>query len=391
MPPKFQLANAVEILAAQLTSLHIPKEAIRKAAEHVRILETRVKTGSLGKTDRPNTRAAVLLELAYRQITKSRLPWELLASAVHAKVLQLEQLQQSLNNYLQEPSSTRTTLVSNQPITEVPRNHVAHSNNNNNNNMEQRLSSQVQAIRKQIAGQKRPLHLGEFRQSIEVDARRRSSRTKTPEADSQRMEDLAIRVQILDSSQAWKRAKQFFDDMTKTVANDPSLSESDRRGQLYDFVRYGPAYEAAALFCVADGDVQLEDLVKASTEFTRLELKQVLPFVKDAYQKLKHQNKTRKKNVARDVDGARNNVMEVDTCIQIDQDLEEQEKARELEEEARFVKWRQLQLETAMEQARIRMSDDPTMASTTCYSDSEVLAFAADEILCKYGLLTKEE
>ena len=379
MPPKYQLANAVEILATKLTSIHIPKEAIRKAAENVRILETRVKTGSLGKTDRPNTRAAVLLELAYRQETKSRLPWPILASAVNEKVLQLEQLQQSLNNYLQDPS-TRTAPIP----TELPRKPDAVVYN-----MEQRLSNQVQAIRKQIAGHKRPLHLGQFRQNIEDDARRRSSRSKTAEADPRRMEDLAIRVQLLDPSKACQRAKQFFDNMTNCASNDPSLSESDRRGQLYDFVRYGPAYEAAALHCVADGDLQLEDLVQASTEFTRLELKQVLPFVKDAYQKLKKQNIISKRRAVpvKVVEASLSHAMEVDRLMKVDHDTHEQEKARKMEEEARFGKWQQIQLESAKEQARILMRDREGQEVAPTYSNSEALAFAADEVLFKCGIL----
>jgi hypothetical protein len=355
----YQVGNPVERLAESLTknyAVDIPKAAIRKAAENVRILETRVKTGSLGKYDRPNTRAAVLLELAYRQETKSRLPWQKLEKAVNIKALHLEQLQQSLNNYLQQPS-TQMTSIQHPPKP-----------------MEYKLSTQVQAIRKQLAGQKRPIE------------RRRSSRSKTAEADLRRIEDLAIRLQILDSAKACQLAKQFFDDMTQWVSNNRSMSESDRRGQLYDFVRYGPAYEAAALYCVAD--VALEDLVEASTVFTRLELKQVLPFVKDTYHTLKQQNTTsqRKRSLPEKEDA-----MEIDTLPEIEPDMQQgeicrqQQQQQEEEEDNRFLEWRQLQLESAMDQARTQLrNDDPNIP----YTDSQLLAFAANDILRKYGVLT---
>lgn len=377
MPPKYQLESPVEMLAKKLTSVHIPKEAIRKAAENARILETRVRTGNLGKIDRPNTRAAVLLEIAYRQETKSHLPWQILASAVNVKVLQLEQLQQSLNNYLQAPS-IRGTL--HDPIETLQRPAAAAR-------MEQRLSTQVQAIQKQIAGHKRPLNLEHFRQTIEDDSRRRSSRSKTAEPDPRRLENLAIRVQILDHHKVCKLAKQFFDDMTNWVSHDPSLSESDRRGQLYDFIRYGPAYEAAALYCIADGELQLDDLVNASTEFTRLELKQVLPFVKEMFKKLKSHEVTNRKNASsnKDIDSSHIDAMEVDYLVNTQQAIQAEKTARENEEAARFLEWRQIQLEHAMNQARISMSDRDEQVTES--SDAEVLAFAADDILRKYGIL----
>ncbi|GAX21719.1 hypothetical protein FisN_3Hh512 [Fistulifera solaris] len=344
MPLTYQLGNPVERLAEVLTKNHavdISKQTIRKAAEQVRILETRVKTGNLGKYDRPNTRAAVLLELAYRQETKSRLPWQKLEKAVNTKTLHLEQLQQSLNNYLQPPSSIHPPI---QRSTQVP-------------------------IIRQLTGQKRP---------IEV---RRSSRSTTAQADPRRIEALAIRLQILDSSKASQLAQQLFDQMTQFVVNHPTMNESDRRGQLYDFVRYGPAYEAAALICVAD--VALEDLIDASTEFTRLELKQVLPFVKETYHTLKQQQPNTKRQRPEKAE----DVMEVDNSIpEIEPAMPEEDTYRqqEQEEENRFVEWRQLQLESAMDQARSQRRNDPNIP----YTNSQLLAFAADDILRKYGVLT---
>ncbi|GAX10309.1 hypothetical protein FisN_3Lh512 [Fistulifera solaris] len=350
MPLTFQVGNPVERLAEILTKNHavdISKEVIRKAAENVRILETRVKTGSLGKYDRSNTRAAVLLELAYRQETKSRLPWQKLEKAVNIKTLHLEQLQQCLNNYLQQPST-----LSIQQYLPIKR------------------STQVQAIRQQLA--KRP-----------IEERRRSSRSTTAQADGRRIEDLAIRLQILDSAKACQLAQQLFDQMMQFVINNPSMSESDRRGQLYDFVRYGPAYEAAALYCVAD--VALEDLIDASTEFTRLELKQVLPFVKDTYHTLKQPNtmiRQRKRPLPEKEDA-----MEVDSIPEIEPAMPEEDTFRQREDEeeqdSRFLEWRQLQLESAMDQARSQLRSDNSIDNHT---NSQLLALAADDILRKYGV-----
>jgi hypothetical protein len=70
MPPTI-LRDSVQQVVEKLTrlhsSMHIPEPLLARAREQVRILQTRVAVGKLGAHDRPERRAAIVLEYVVRQ------------------------------------------------------------------------------------------------------------------------------------------------------------------------------------------------------------------------------------------------------------------------------------------------------------------------------------
>jgi hypothetical protein len=273
MPPDI-LQNAVDQIAAKMKET-IPSAVLEKTAEQLRILETRVKTGTLGKYDRQLTRAAVLLELNFRQAASEsgKLPWESLAAAAGSKGANLQQLQQLIGNYMQQPSR--------QARKSIPMQSTSTST----------LSS---------SPRKRP-HTAPYR-TLRTGIAHRSDDTES--SSHQRLAELSIRLaqRLNDPHGACLAARHLLSAMTQAINSHSSVHE--RRGRLYDLQRYRPAYEAAALFFVTtrgtsvvsgkrkvrdddDSDevaseqrpMDLNDLVDASTHFTYLELKQVLPNV----------------------------------------------------------------------------------------------------------------
>jgi hypothetical protein len=71
-------------------------------AETQRILQVKVRTGTLGKLDRTDTRAAVLLAHTMR-LASQQIPWKELAAAVSVKHVSALQEFQQLLHYLQPP------------------------------------------------------------------------------------------------------------------------------------------------------------------------------------------------------------------------------------------------------------------------------------------------
>jgi hypothetical protein len=417
MPPPAILQNPVEQISRKLTQHAIPNAVILKTAETARILETRVKTGKLDKMDRKETRAAVLLELVYRQETKKRLPWKDLASAVGMKVANLEQLQLKINNYLQTPSrpgAGRTTASSSSTL--------RHGGGT-------LAALRAQQHHQQLQGppsRKRPL-APTTRRSARV-APTGTIRTTTNPENHRRLEALAIRlsVHLMDLHGSCKKARQLLLDIQDYVDHNPQFSASDRRGMQYDLRRYEAAYEAAALYYVtcpassgktasksrrarddtndedrAQSAMTLDDLADASTEFSFLELKQVLPNVLDMGDKIaaktkdalsSFQAKRPRTDVAsqRQPDAAQNTKDdEDDNLVPEMEDLPDESQVLK-EAVAAFPEWRENVLSQALERARKSLVEDAAgdeESPKSALSNSELLARAADDIIRKHGLL----
>lgn len=301
MPPTLLPQNAVQRIAAKLTQHNISNPILDKSSEQVRILETRVRTGTLGKSDHTETRAAVILEMVYRQETSARLPWKDLAVAVGVKPRSLEQFQQVIRNYLATAGNSTASRQS-RPVSSIPASTIG---------TRSLLSS----------SRKRPLTTTTTASTVVATSQpARSNRVTRVDnihdnsTTNRRLAELAIRlaVHLPDPHRACRAAQQLMQNMVEAVENHPSVHE--RRGLRYEFQRYQAAYEAAALYCVSRQTLQqqqrqdkshaptndqepalksldLHDLSDASTEFTYLELKQVLPHMIKTAETLKHKKK----------------------------------------------------------------------------------------------------
>ena len=380
MPP-FILQDAVDRISDKMT-VKIDASILDKTREKLRILETRIRIGMLGKADRKESRAACVLESVYSQEKGTRLPWKELCAAVGMKKANLEQLQGLISNYLQ------------------PRRVIQ------------------QSTGRIMDSRKRPLS--------QQQSQRRSSRVAYASAEpstalvqsnsaSGRLDALAIRlsVHLMDPHGSCQRTRQLLNDIRNYIETDSSLSVSERRGMRYDMSRYEAAYEAAALYYVTcdakqktmnekpkssddqDGqrELSLHDLADASTEFRYLELREVLPHVIELGDKITAENEAKKVQVlvdgkdSRDLqkaDGGNGDVPLKDSADTVLEDTIA-EHTMAAEEEQRFATWQEEVLQVAILEAKESKSGEGE--SSAEIPDADALALAADMILRKHGLL----
>jgi len=412
------LHTAIEQIASKLASAvnDISDTVVQKAAEHLRVLETRVTTGKLGKADRKESRAAVLLDLAYRQETGKRLPWNSLAAAIGVKVANLDQLQQKINNYIHDPhrvtSATSSQTVAVASTEKLP---VATSHSGKKRARSDQPSSSSS--------------LNDRNRTTRVTGSHSHQAASAHNNNGDRIDALAIRLSdhLIDPHGACKRARQLLADMRDWIARDPSLSASARRGEMYDLQRYARAYEAAALYVVSstpqhlagnnsnstnrtrrnqeDDDEQeggeqrpmeLDDLMDASTEFTNLELKQVLPHVVKMAEILASQRRKKPAPVYKvPTELGAEGIIEDDkvetsgasTVDDLVNDVDELHVDAPGKKEREFLEWRERILSEVVTETRKDLENAKGQSGDSDFSDSAVLALAANDILRRHGLM----
>jgi len=394
MPPAI-FHNPVDQVVAKLRNSRISKALLKKTNEQLRILETRIAVGKLGRLDRREVRAAIVLEYIVRQHGHVRLSLKELAGAVGMKQKNFNELHGTIGNYLQ-PTHQVSTIKRKAAPANVP-------------SKTQKQALQQQQKWQQQGSSKRPkLRSTEERRSI--------------------IPNLAIRLvsHIADPHGLSKKAQALMDDIQNYLETLPA---HERRGWVYDMQRYGPAYEAATFYCCQQGvgnsksssnrnndtdedagrSLQLEDLLEASNQFTYLQLKEVLPHVKELAAKVKeHKSKQPsvdqapssesttaslsggKKKPNGPLKSNKNNVIVLDDdnlerAANTKQALDDEEDIVEHQQEASFQAWKEQTLAQAREKARQALGETMEAGEIT---DNELLQRAADGILQKYGLLT---
>lgn len=423
MPPSI-LQNVVEQVVSKLQTQHpglqIPSSVIRQAAEKHRLLNTRVRVGSL-PGDSSEKRAAVLLEWTMRKETGQRvLSWKMLSAAVHVKkTAALQQLQHVLLNYLlqqQQPilsAAQKISTVNNKSRSLRNRNHAVNYKD-----------SQVVSAKKQVA----TATLIVYKPKI--------------------LQELVIRLagHLVDPHGVQKQVIGLLEAIHGYYDTSPS-SATERRGHLYDLQRYAAAYEAAALFHIVstttarssksraervttinpkpktkerwstrndealnnsdeeeDGigpdepvheatqsfrPLQLNDLVEASTDFTYLELKQVLPRVQELAEKIaaNQAKKERSRDVLNDNPPSSkkqkttaSSATSIDANAILDSALLSSSNSDTTKDDTgySFDEWKEQVLSNVREEARENC--------TTVISDEEATKLAADNVLRKYDL-----
>lgn len=459
MPPNYILQNVVERVAEALhkqqPDLQIPAAVIRAASEQYRRLETRVRVGSLPHGDSQERRAVVLLEACARHGTGQRLlSWPVLGAAVHVKTTSsLPQLQHVLLNFLQPASAGR------QPAA-------------------QQVGSSAEVVGGTTAARSRRVrnHVVNYKEDQRGAAA--AAPLYVPKVLPALVIRLA--GHLVDPHGTQKLAAQLLNDIHSYYCQDhygTISSAADRRGHLYDLQRYAPAYEAAALYHIAttvgntssgaasgaprvgkkaakkvktkdealhpddddetganndDNDdqqrqqqdlseqplrgLQLADLMDASTEFTYLEVKQVLPRVRELARKVRRDPKKERDGTARaaaqavagllqrqpwqladpppvkrhgaaPARAAAHSVADASgraaRCSRDDDALPNHAAAAPPPPPPSFADWKVNILSAARDQAR----RDRT-APGDDLSDRQALASAADAVLRKYGLLS---
>jgi hypothetical protein len=371
MAPPSILHSAVDQVAAKL-SVDIPKEVIQAAKESLRLLETRVKTGKLGKGDKSETRAAILLEYAMRQKLGRKLAVSELATAVGLKKVNLEHLHTIVGNYLQKPAvaaSNKRNIPSRQLLSTA-------------------AVAQTAGLRQQAALQAPT----QQQQQLQVERNGLGLRTRTEQLPQSTVNELAVRLNahVADPRGVAKAAAQLLVEIRTLILE--SLQVHEKRGSLYDMSRYWPAYEAAAFYYCKDKDcdLELEDLVEASNQCTLLELKNhAWPNVKMWAERLheqKEQQQQTKNNKmtrgSRPVSVSSSSAKDDSGVDEGDDNRDKDVKPASLDPEESLRMWREQILSSAIEKARQGHED---------LSENAALAIAADTVLRKHGLLKELE
>jgi hypothetical protein len=281
MPPTI-LNDAVQQVVDKLSRLNgghnihrIPEPLLDRAREQVRILQTRVALGKLGRHDRPERRAAIVLEYVVRQSQSSssnsggsgsgstsaagsistgtapvtRLSMPDLAKAVGIKLTHLQELHKMVGNYLQPAQQQQRQRQINRPATS-------------------RLQSSIPASR--LVGRGAPgatttdedTTIAAPNSQLEKSRRLRSTMTQSASASSNassananhsnsRIPDLAIRLAafVVDPHGFGRQAELLLAAIERHISS-AQTAVHERRGNLYDLQRYRTAYEAACFYHV---------------------------------------------------------------------------------------------------------------------------------------------
>lgn len=369
------LRDPVDQVAAKLSSpnsqsnIVLSSWVLQQAKERFRILETRVANGKLGKLDRPENRAAVLIAHYYAardnkasgncpppndSATASKkefkMRWKDIAAAVGTKPSNLERLDMIISNYLQQPSQTL-----NKRKTDTPS-----SSSLIGANKRQTRSSLIATSANSTFQSASTIPHESLATSLNTVTQGYHPNPTSVAGGCSHLADLVIRLaaKIPDPHHAVKRARNLLHDITHYIQTQ--TNPHDRRGYLYDLRRFAAAYEAACLYVVvtknhsktknqgkprqsqlkstnsrkrsreaavvADKDddeiddpdalrnannatlITLHDLADASSEFTYLELYQVLPEVNklaDQAEEAKQQQHKVKATTAKCTDGSK--------------------------------------------------------------------------------------
>jgi hypothetical protein len=262
--------RVVNALRDQQPGLHISAEVIRKASEQYRLLETRMRVGSIklqpaSQKDSAERRAAALLEYCSRQqrllgscdgnVPSRPLSWSALAAAVHAKTPSpLQQLQHILISFLQPVLLVKEATKNQEKSKESDGRRTGNG------------ASDVRSLRQRI-------HTINYKYNIVAsccDKGVASATTSYSTSGSKYvpriLPELVIRLtgHLVDPHGTQKLVCQLLHEI-HTYYDHPLNSGSsggndglhcynnaaERRGHLYDLQRYAAAYEAAALYHVA--------------------------------------------------------------------------------------------------------------------------------------------
>lgn len=449
--------RVVDALHKQQPELQVPAEVVRATSEQYRLLGTRVRVGSLSATDSCERRAAVLLEFCARKITGRRLlSWSVLGAAVHVKnPASLQQFQDIVLNYLHQPSAGTQRRAAAEKSTAAKEGcQVSLRTRNHLVNYKDCKINKAAVSSNTLVARYEPKILPEL-------VIRLAGHLVDPHGIQK------LTVQLLQGIHAYY-------DNPEAGAN---CSVVERRGHLYDLQRYAAAYEAASLYQVVTtmgnlgGDVdssaamltannnkkskkkgdcrktkdeafhaededmmplyeqpqqqqeqqqlhhlrplELSDLVDASTEFTYLELKQVLPRVQELGREIleanqkqqrfedskQHATESRKRQPQRQAsnhphtqnDDDRPSIHELKTIAA--PGTEHRSSRNRIGDDfivpARptFTEWKTQIISAARHQACGMLHGADDGDNVPIMTDREATALAADHVLRKYGLL----
>jgi hypothetical protein len=424
MPPSI-LQNTVQQIAQKLaSSIDIPDKIIQETSEQLRILNIKVRTGVLlPKTDRQETRAAVVLEYTCRRNMRQRIPMEQLAKAVGIKPAKLSELHKLIGNWLQ-PSNAPA--VSNNQ-------HVART----------RVAVTANTIKQQTAttNTTRPR-----RSSSSLLAPQPSSQPDIPTTRRHQdciLPELSIRLafKIVNPRVCAQAAEQLLDDIYRHIHQQTNTAAQTH---LYDLHRYAAAYEAAAFYYFAYQQVQQQqqtigttskpstktksnnimdgsildwnDLESASTELLAADIQRTVPKIEqwvkklDAAREQQSSTKKRKDNTSakvtttnkrrrsdatskedqeKDDNGGENANDDANNLDKEDEGDLPQESLQELQRTS-SEQWRQQVLASALEDARkslLHQSTPDSMDDNTL-SDEACMEYAANQVFAKYNLIS---
>ncbi|GKY99521.1 hypothetical protein MPSEU_000906300 [Mayamaea pseudoterrestris] len=423
------LLNPVEQLAKKLTSIDIPEEILREANETLRIIDVRIKTGSLGKNiDRQDTRAAIILEHLYRLKMKERISINVLAKAAGVKVAKLKELQGMLTNYLQSTKVTggagRLTRAS-AAVEDGP--------------------SAKSRFRNPFGPNATTTHAVPDASTLQLNARLNASKPLTPVRDSI-LPELAIRLasKVPDPHGVVQAAQRLLNDIYKYIESNRSHATA---GHLHDLQRFGAAYEAAAFYyfaiqqqqqqsgcertksksrrrdsdTIASSDIlDLRDLETATSELLPAEVKHTLVKVEQWVERLKGHgvsenetvaatmkqskmdNSTSKKRQRRPslsvesttaTNGENDNAVTAFELAEYMDAAKEDASPESLREERRTLseQWRKDILVNAIQHAKQSLTSESTAVDEFTPTDDACLEYAANKVFAKYGLHVADE
>lgn len=380
---------------AKKLSVAIPSTVLCKAEEKVRVLESRVATGSFGKHDTKPNRVAVMLEQLYRQGYEQRLLWKDLASAMGTKASYLEELQRKLNLYQDYPVSQGVATCS-------------------------RSNHQVATC---LETRDRALTLS----TTTLDIGQPSSNASPSDGRSDlqnHLETIAIRlsVHLVDPHGVCKQARKFLLNLEDWIRNDPTQSASSKKGMLYDWARNQAAYQAAAIYYVTGNHmrntrtkqvshqinnnlptvlISLEDLAEASKEVTVRDLKKILTHVIKIGDKMNLSAKTlsndlepaskRRKVHSNYCNKRQGDPLAPTTTGSSDDALCERKIGQEENETGDTIEylenidWERRVISEACDMAKKELADSSSPDSGS-WSESLLVRKAANDVIAKYGL-----
>ena len=347
-------------------------EDIQTTRTAVRWLATRAPVGTLGPKDRPDVRAAVLLDYVVSSSGGSpedqqKKTWGTkdLARAACLKPNNFKKIHAAIGHYYHDfRSSGQKQAVS------------AASN----------TSSSARETQKRTT-------TSTTSETTTASLSRSAKRSRRGELPQNLFPSLAIRLasHLSDPNGTARRATIFFHEMY-AHAMDSLPTVVDKRGQEHDFRRYWAAYQAAVLFTLTSSDavantrqqrdeeaavrpLKLEDLVRASPDCTYMELREKLPCVEKWAQEMRAKSAVRPVAVAR-----RDHTMENDGSINPEVSATERTNNDDAtsDDAVDYVEWKESILTRVLERTQTK--------APHVNDRSSLLQMAADAVLAKHGV-----
>jgi hypothetical protein len=269
-----QVTNA---LPPTLQRRFVTKSIVSQTREALRLVQTKVALGSLGKHDRQETRAAVLLDYVLRKQQQQQssnnhnnsiaqpqetIDLKHLAAVNGTKLVHFQSLHQTLGNYFHDIYHKNSSISNNNNTFGAS----AHDNttkqrksNTNSGNIRSTTNTTGKQARS-ACGDGIHGNDGRTRNSRHASHNRSNNNNNNAVVATQTiLPDLSIRLAgyLQNPHAVTVQAARLLHNMRDYSSSHDSssqqqrLSAVERRGQEYDYVRYWSAYEAAAFFVVA--------------------------------------------------------------------------------------------------------------------------------------------